>query len=322
MFKSKNTVDQPGIVTKSLEPKKRRYEEEEEEGPPRKMDYMSKIDAIPVPTLSEWDPTTLPTDFFVVLEGKRRTGKSTFAKWLLQYYKRNFFIAWCMTMTKASGYWQEFVGPQFTFDGWVPAAVDNLIKRNDAIIRKYGEDSPITRRECATLIILDDVVSAKIHDDPVFVRLAVEGRHHLISVLLLVQDPKAVGPKVRDNCDVAVIFNQKTLRNKEAIWNDFFNDVTKDEAMAMMKRYCQEHNTIVAVQTSLTPDIQSTFYVSTGDKTKLDDPHYCLGNAHQREMVLEARRSRKKSLRDNVRGAREAKFANDETKRLVAAFFE
>lgn len=266
-----------------------------------------------VPDLKEWDPTQLPDHFFLVLEGKRRTGKSTFAKWLLQFYRERFSIAWCMTNTKASGYWQEFVGDAFTFDSWYPTAIHKLIERNDAIIRQYGEDSPAAKKLGSALIILDDVISSRLHDDPTFIRLAVEGRHHLISIVFMTQDPKAVGPKIRDNADVAVIFNQKTFRNKETIWADFLVDVPKPVGFELLSRYAVEHNTLVAVQTNLNSDIKRNFFKSTGDKTKLKYPDYTLGTTEQRDIILKEReiRRKKKEIMKLTQPPKEAKDAQN-----------
>ena len=55
-----------------------------------------------VPQLEEWDPRELPNGFFVVLEGKRRTGKSTFSKWLLQCYQVTFSLVWVMSQKAVS----------------------------------------------------------------------------------------------------------------------------------------------------------------------------------------------------------------------------
>jgi hypothetical protein len=256
-----------------------------------------------IPRFKEWDPTSLPDDFFLVLEGKRRTGKSTFAKWLLQYYQENFALVWCMTNTKASGYWQEFVGEAFTFDSWYPSAIWKLIQRNDEISKKFGQASPATKKLASALVILDDVISSKLHDDSMLTRLAVEGRHHHISVILMTQDPKAIGPKVRDNCDVAVIFNQKTFRNKESVWADFLNDTLKDEGFRMLTMYCQEHDALVAVQSNLTTNPKKSFFKSTGDKTQLKNPHYTLGSPEQKEIIVKERAKHKEEEPQKKRDA-------------------
>lgn len=271
----------------------------------------------PVPNLTEWDPKSLPDHFFLVLEGKRRTGKSTFAKWLLQFYQNKFSIVWCMTNTKASGFWQKFVGDAFTFDSWYPSAIWKLIQRNDAIIKQFGEESEASKKLGSALVILDDVIADRIHEDPMFMRLAVEGRHHLISIILMTQDPKAVSPKVRDNTDVAVIFNQKTFRNKEAIWHDFMNDTGKDFALSLMSKYAIEHNALVTSQVNLNGDISKMFFKSTGDKSKLQDPEYILGGPQQRQMVEREREQAKFAKKAKEDAAKTATEKPDDIQKLT-----
>jgi hypothetical protein len=273
---------------------------------------------VATPTLQEWDPTSLPDNFFLVLEGKRRTGKSTFAKWLLQYYVPRFSVAWCMTNTKASGYWQEFVGEAFTFDSWYPSAVYKLISRGQKFVEMYGEESEAAKKFGSSLLILDDVISDRIHDDPIFLRLAVEGRHHLVSIILMTQDPKAINPKVRDNTDCAVIFNQKTFRNKESIWHDFMNDTPKDVALSLLSRYAVEHNALVTVQTNLNSKLQKNFFKSTGDKTKLKDPEYILGGPQQREIVAKERVATKIRKQKQAEASKFAKEDANEVKKYTS----
>jgi hypothetical protein len=253
-----------------------------------------RLDEIQLPELQEWDPTSLPDGFFVVMEGKRRTGKSTFAKWLLQYYKDKFSLVWVMSQTSASGYWQKFVGSKFVFDSWNAKAIRRLFARNDKIIAKYGEESEIALKTGSVLLILDDCINQEIWSSNEFIKLAVEGRHHLLSVCYLTQDPKSIRPMIRDNADVAVVFNQKTFRNKESLWHDFMNDVDKKTALKLMATHCVDHKALICVQTNLDGDIQKNFFVSTGDKTKLEDPEYTLGGPTQKIMILKEREESKK----------------------------
>jgi len=254
-----------------------------------------------LPELDEWDPRSLPGGFFIVLEGKRRTGKSTFAKWLLQYYQNEFSLVWVMSQTALSGYWQKFVGDAFVFDHYDAAAIRRLIERNDKIIAAHGEDSPITKKTASALLILDDCINKEVVYSDEFLKLAVEGRHHHISVLFITQDPKTIQPKVRDNTDVVVIFNLKTKRNKESIWHDYMNDVDRATSEALLAKYCTEHNTLICIQTNLTGELKKNFLKSGGDKTKLEFPDYMLGGPTQKEIIKLERE--KKRIADAHRAA-------------------
>ena len=128
---------------------------------PKPKDGNPDMDIV-VPELEEWDPRDLPPNFFIILEGKRRTGKSTFAKWLFQWYENEFSLVWVMSQTAVNGYWQPFVGSEFVFDGWRPNAIENLIQRNKSIVEEHGEESPISKMTGAALIILDDCITKDI----------------------------------------------------------------------------------------------------------------------------------------------------------------
>jgi len=255
-----------------------------------------------IPPLEEWDPKSLPNGFFLIMEGKRRTGKSTFAKWLLQYYSTTFSLVWVMSQTSASGFWQKFVGSEFTFDGWSSSAVNALLERGNKIVELYGEDSPEAKAASA-LLILDDCVPSELFYDDTFIKLAVSGRHYGISVVFITQDPKTICPKVRDNSDSAAIFNQKTLRNKVTMWEDFMNDVDKDTANSLLSTYAIEHDALMCVQSNLNSVMTKNFYKITGDKRVLEDPDYMLGGEYQRRKITDERNNakRKKEMLDAMR---------------------
>lgn len=276
----------PKKLNTSPDPKKQKPKEKDES---IKLSQTDGLEDIVIPELDEWDQTQLPNGFFVVLEGKRRTGKSTLAKWLLQYYEDKFSLCWVMSQTARSGYWQKFVGSKFVFDGWQPLAIRKLLARNDKIIEKWGEESEVALKTGHALIILDDCINKEIWSSDEFTKLAVEGRHHLVSVIFITQDPKTIRPMIRDNADVAIVFNQKTFRNKESLWHDFMNDVDKKTALKLIATHCVGHNALVCVQTNLDGDIKKNFFVSTGDKLNLENPEYCLGGPTQKEMILKER---------------------------------
>eukprot|EP00727_Mastigamoeba_balamuthi_P012893 m51a1_g8226 hypothetical protein (500) ;mRNA; f:139917-143940 len=172
--------------------------------------------------------------------------------------------------------WKEFIGKRFdTAKEYEMLKFELPNYENMAKRITFTEVSEIQNVINSPGGVLRD---AQVHNDPMFRKLAVEGRHHLISIILMTQDPKAIGPCICDNVDVAVIFNQKTFRNKESIWADFMNDTTKDLTHAMMAKYCMEHNALMAIQTNLNADIMQNFFKTTGDKTKLQDSTYALGS--------------------------------------------
>lgn len=261
------------------------------------------------PTLSVWDPTQeehqLPVDdgFFIILEGARRIGKSVFLKWLLQFYVDAFDLAIVLTETPMNGFWQPIVGNKWVHYGWNPYLVEQLLEEQIKIRQKHETQERFGggtgERARHVLLILDDIIGQKrFHDDDVIGRLASQGRHFFISVVITTQDPKAIGTKLRQNADVAVIFQQKNFRAKESVYEDFLNSFkTKDEAVALMSRYTKGHDCIVVELFKLESEPKQmyfyvpeteTFDAATGE---INAPEYQIGCPEQKMLAQTPRGS-------------------------------
>lgn len=229
--------------------------------------------------LEEFDPTTLPHDFFVILEGRRRIGKTFFAKWLLSFYQDVFDMVIVLTKTDMNNFWQPIVGPSFVHHGWKPELVEQIIERNRIRVDKLGKEDPGNK----VLIVLDDIISENIHDDKVISQLAVEGRHYDIAVLILTQKPKAIGTALRDNCDVAVIFNQRTIRSREACYEDFMGSMDKKEALGLLDANTEQHSCIVVQNYVLGNERKELYKKCTAEEV----PDYILGGEGQRAIYYQ-----------------------------------
>ena len=204
-----------------------------------------------------WNPQEeehkLPPGFFLILEGSRRIGKSIFLKWLLYYYRDEFDLAIVLTETPHNGFWQPMVGNMWVHEGWNPYLIVKLLEEQ-VKEKKKEQDSGGRHKMRKVLVILDDIIGDRnrIHEDSELNRLAVQGRHFGISVCLTTQDPKAIHPVLRNNTDVAIVFQQKNFRGKEALFNDFLNLFEKKrDAVDLLKRYTQNHDAIVVEQNRL-----------------------------------------------------------------------
>jgi hypothetical protein len=255
-------------------------------------------------SLKEWNPESkdhqLPPHFFIVLEGSRRIGKSIFLKWLLYYYRDAFDLAIVITETSFNGFWQPIVGNKWVHHGWKPLLVQLLLQSQEEELRKeiYSNGRYKKRR---VLLILDDIIGDKahIHEDTMLNTLAVEGRHSGISVALTTQDAKAINPTLRNNADVAIIFQQKNWRAKEAIWRDFINLFpNRKSAEEVMMKYTMDHDCIVVENCKLSQEpVKLYFHVAgkkTFDESKINPkgekgdsrcPPYTLGSAEQKRLA-------------------------------------
>jgi hypothetical protein len=235
----------------------------------------------------------LPEGFFLICEGARRSGKSIFLKWLLYHYKKKFDLAIVMTETPQNGFWQPIVSNQYVHSGWDPFLVTKLFDQQIKEIEKNIHDKTYKPRRC--LLILDDIIGDRqwIHDDATLNRLAVEGRHYKISVALTTQEPKAIGTALRNNCDVCLVFQQKSRRGKESVCDDFlrFKLDYKWQADDLLKTYTKNHDCILIEMHKVCPEPFLSYWHVPADMTfdkekdKIKCPKYQLGSEEQKRLA-------------------------------------
>jgi hypothetical protein len=236
----------------------------------------------------------LPPGFFIICEGSRRCGKSIFLQWFLYHYREDFDLVLVCTETPHNGFWQPIVGNQYVHYGWDSFMVNKLIAEQKEQVKEKGKE-----KARHVLLILDDIVGDRrhIHEDTVLNELAVEGRHSKISICLTTQEPHAIGTSLRNNCDMAVIFQQKSARAKESVCNDFVCfkldqvDNSKQAAMRMLQTYTNNHDAIIIKMLELKPGIESAYrylpeyipYDKRADKVRV--PDYQLGSNEQQALA-------------------------------------
>lgn len=163
-------------------------------------------------------------DFTVVIIGRRRSGKTFLARWLMYHLKHRFPAGIVITGTKLNRFWQNYVPDEFIFDvNQISEALDSVYERQ-RILREHPELEVDSR----FFIILDDVMSDKykIRFSVPLSRAFTDGRHYGIFTLIICQDPFGIGPDLRENADLVIAFRQNQQSRKEAIANNFMDSIT------------------------------------------------------------------------------------------------
>jgi hypothetical protein len=248
------------------------------------------------PKLTVWDVDAhkLPEDgFFVICEGSRRTGKSIFLKWLLYHYKDLFDLAIVLSETPHNGFWQPIVSNQYVHNGWDPFLIEKLMEEQAKEIEKSMKEKSYKPRK--VLVVLDDIVGDRrhIHEDTTLNRLAVEGRHFKIFICLTTQEPHAIGTALRNNCDIAVIFQQKSKRAKDSVCNDFLSNKLSHRLQAddLLKTYTHNHDCILVEMFNLDPSVIKGYFhvpatMTFDEKTQhVTVPDYQLGSQKQQRLA-------------------------------------
>jgi len=204
-----------------------------------------------LPDLLEFDPEEIKLDATIVAIGKRRTGKS----WLLRnimYLMRDKIPAGIVISQtdELNKFWRQYVPSKYIYPKYEPEILDAVFKRQKDILN----DNSLTREEkdekAPFFVLLDDVISdQRLKYDENLMELFVAGRHYRLFVMITSQYAKAITPTLRGNTDYAFLMKCAQQRQREALWEDFADSLTKDAFAQMLDAYTED-NEVLVVDTS------------------------------------------------------------------------
>ena len=269
-------------------------------------------------SLEEFDPENpeIPDDFFMVLSGKRRTGKSWFLRWFLSKprWRKRFDFVYVVSNTAFNGFWQPIVGEEFVFQGWEGNLIEGQESYGKVLTQKLiekqvgefqafeGPAEEAKKHVSITLLILDDVISEKgFHEEEVIKQLAVMGRHFNMAVAITTQHPTGIATWLRTNVDVAVVFQQRTKLAQDNTFDDFMG-VMKDKhvASAYLDKYTKDHGCIVYINASDSHDPFKLLFKLNKTEEEMIPGKFELGGPKQKEIN---RKARKEGRHGNYKGS-------------------
>ena len=214
---------------------------------------------IALPNLPEWDPMCelegraeegsggIKLDATVVAVGKRRTGKSWAFRNLMWLLRKHIPAGIVISQTdELNKYWRDYVPKQFIFPKYEPEILDAVFKRQKAILNDKNMTKSEKEKKAPFFVLLDDVISdQRLKYDENLMELFVAGRHYKLFVLITTQYAKAITPTLRGNTDFCLIMKTIQGRQREALWEDFGDFLTKDAFNRIVDAYTEDNEILV-----------------------------------------------------------------------------
>lgn len=175
-----------------------------------------------------WDQVGL--DWTIAVMGKRRSGKTCFILSLLGSYLRPFFPRVVVfTKTKCSGEYSKHIPEAHIYDGFK----EDKLRALYALQKKYKEKRKEGKFKgnSRLLVIIDDCLSDGFKYQKLVDEVFFEGRHLDICFIISTQDMKGINPACTGNTDLAVVFNVRSERDKEAVRTKFCDFFKNDDDM-------------------------------------------------------------------------------------------
>lgn len=237
-------------------------------------------------------------DFTITIIGRRRSGKTFWADWLMYHLRHRFPAGIVITGTKLNNFWARRVPEEYIHD------VKNLNEILPQVFerQKYLMEHPELGIDPRFFLILDDVLSDKykIRFSKPLSQIFTDGRHHKLFIIVTTQDPRGIPPDLRENSDLAVVFRQFQATRKESICEDFISYIDQkslrlkflwektkkltengeeyqyqsDNAEGTKSQSDGIPQTLCVLQANLTEDVREIFKRSVAEKV----PDYILGD--------------------------------------------
>ena len=221
-----------------------------------------KYAEVDLPNLEMWDPLDeehgLKLDSTVVLVGKRRTGKSCIARHLMYLMKDRFQAGIVISQTDhLNHFWHQFVPSKYIYSKYDESILQAVFRRQLSILNSPHMTKGEKDKMAPFFIILDDVISdpAFQRNEPAIKELFVAGRHYRIFLILTTQYARAITPTLRGNTDFVIIMKTIQSRQREALWEDFADYLTKDAFSRMIEAYTEDNEALVI---NTTPHLEVT----------------------------------------------------------------
>ena len=186
----------------------------------------------------------------ILVVGSRRSGKTTYSKYLVEKIKHLYSLIIVFTHTKSSRQWNNLIPEKFIIEKYNPEIIENIIERNK-ILKKNCPD--INRN---TLVIFDDVIDdSSLRNDDSIKSIFTIGRWNNIGILFLTQYLNAVSPTCRNNSDIVICCIQNSNQAIEILYNTYgiidkqtfinlLNENTKDYNVFIIRNDINDNNPI------------------------------------------------------------------------------
>lgn len=175
---------------------------------------------------------------YIILYGKKNSGKSNFIKWfILNYYKRYSYI-YVFTATKFNDFYTNFLPSKY---------IINAKDATDGITQIMEHQKSIRKQNKHCLIVLDDILGVINFEKEgaLWKELFSTSRHYNISLIISTQFPTAVTPLMRSNTDYAVFYNQSSMSSLHTLAEEYNHFDNQKEFIKMIKDKTKDYGIVV-----------------------------------------------------------------------------
>lgn len=177
--------------------------------------------------------------WFCVAYGKKFSGKSCLAKYLVWEYRNtfNYIVVFSASANANHGY--DYLPSSFVHTKYDSDVMNKIIEKQEKLWA--------AGKKVQCLVILDDIIGMSGFDSkrppPELERLYTQNRHYGISLFIATQSVRALPPVCRVNADFSCIFRQLNV-SLETLYQEFSN-MPKKEFYDFIHKYTNDFGIII-----------------------------------------------------------------------------
>jgi hypothetical protein len=245
-----------------------------------------------LPKLNEFKPNEDPQiSLFstVSIYGKRKSGKSVFIKWFLQFYKTYYPWYWVFTLTQLNSFYESFVAENFIIPEFDAEMMEAVMERQKVARRMAEEQLQQKMKEVTNpraVVIWDDYNGSDIRYNNTLARYYYTGRHYQTLNLFGAQHITLTPPAIRSNTDLVIMFNTDYADSLEHYWRDFAGKMPKEMFWQLFSEATSEPHSFLAINNDPNVEYEHKFY--KGMAEVLDEgPQWIVGCPEMWEKNIE-----------------------------------
>lgn len=181
----------------------------------------------------------------IIFIGRRETGKSFLMKDLL-YHRQDIPVGTVISGTEtANSFYGSIMPKVLIHDEYSTGIIENIMKRQRHIFKAIKNEQKSygrSRSDARTFAILDDCLWddgwAK---DKMMRLLFMNGRHWKVMLLITMQYPLGIPPKLRTNVDYVFILREPYLNNRKRIYENYASCFPTFESFCQVMDQCTEN---------------------------------------------------------------------------------
>lgn len=197
--------------------------ESEQEENAKKTNFTSNWhNDLPCPVPKPFDPKNetpkIEPEMTMVINGKRRTGKTYLATMLLFMIRSFYPVVFVFTDTKMNCWYNQYINPDYIYNGYDETILRKILqKQRERVFKWRNKDRNFNPY---ILIVWDDCVPQNMFQDPLFRDIYFKGRHYFICNIMTTQYYYLIPKNLRGNIDLVFSLVQDMKHQIEAIWDD------------------------------------------------------------------------------------------------------